>query len=141
MAAAPLYLDTSSVLRAALESGTSPEVESRIGAAPVLITSRLSLVESARAMLRARSLGGISEERLADAEREIEAVWARCEIWELTRAVCELARAVAPQKLLRTLDALHLATFLLARRRVEGLELLTVDARLAEAAGIAPSIR
>jgi predicted nucleic acid-binding protein len=85
--------------------------------------------------------GGISEERLADAEREIEAVWARCEIWELTRTVCELARAVAPGKPLRTLDALHLATFLLARRRVEELELLTVHARLAEAAGIAPSIR
>jgi hypothetical protein len=31
---------------------------------------------------------------------------------------------------LRTLDALHLATFLLARERIEGLELVTVDERL-----------
>ena len=136
MAAAPLYLDTSAVLRAVLESGTTPEVESRIRAAPALITSRLSLVESARAMLRARSIESISEQRLADAEREIETMWARCEIWELTRAVCGLAREVAPGRPLRTLDALHLATFVLARRRIEGLELLTVDARLAEAAGI-----
>jgi hypothetical protein len=36
----------------------------------------------------------------------------------------------------RTLDALHLATFVLARRKIAGLELLTVDARLAEAAGV-----
>jgi len=133
---APLYLDTSAVLRAALESGTTAEVEARIRAAPVLVTSRLSLVESARALFRARNLQGVSEERLADAEREIEAVWARCEIWELTRAVCELARQVAPAKPVRTLDALHLATFVLARRKIGGLELLTVDTRLAEAAGI-----
>jgi predicted nucleic acid-binding protein len=133
---APLYLDTSAVLRAALEAGTTPEIETRIRAAPVLITSRLSLVESGRAMLKARELPAVSEERLADVEREIEAVWARCEIWELTRGVCELARQVAPRKPLRTLDALHLATFVLARRRIEGLELLTVDARLAEAVGV-----
>jgi predicted nucleic acid-binding protein len=129
-----LYLDTSAVLRAVLESGTTPEVEARIRAAPLLITSRLALVESARALGRVRAMGGVAEERLADAERDIEAVWARCEIWELTRAVCDLARTVAPHRPLRALDALHLATFLLARRRIEGLELLSVDARLADAA-------
>jgi hypothetical protein len=45
-----------------------------------------------------------------------------------------MATQVAPQLALRTLDALHLATFVLARRRIEGLELLTADGRLAEAA-------
>ena len=44
-------------------------------------------------------------------------------------------RHVAPDRALRTLDALHLATFLLARRRIEGLELLTADERLEDAAG------
>jgi hypothetical protein len=34
---------------------------------------------------------------------------------------------------LRTLDALHLATYLIARRRLEGLELLIVDRRLQSA--------
>jgi hypothetical protein len=48
----------------------------------------------------------------------------------MTRSVCEMARQVAPTKLLRTLDALHLATFVLARERIEGLELITVDDRL-----------
>jgi predicted nucleic acid-binding protein len=131
---APLYLDTSAVLRAALESGTTPEVEARLRTAPALVTSRLSLVESARALWRARSLAGVSEQRLADAEREIDAVWARCELWEVTAGVCDLARQVAPGKAVRTLDALHLATFVLARRKIEGLELVTVDARLEAAA-------
>jgi predicted nucleic acid-binding protein len=125
-----LYLDTSAVLRAVLESGTSPEVEDLIAAAPALITSRLSLVESSRALHRLRQLGQVSEAKLADAQREISAVWARCELWELTPSVCERARQVAPGKLLRTLDALHLATFVLAREKIEGLELVTVDERL-----------
>jgi predicted nucleic acid-binding protein len=125
-----LYLDTSAVLRAILENGTSPQVEALIAAAPALVTSRLSLVESSRALHRLRQLGQVNEAKLADAQREISAVWARCELWELTPLVCERARQVAPGKSLRTLDALHLATFVLAREKIEGLELVTVDDRL-----------
>jgi predicted nucleic acid-binding protein len=127
---ASLYLDTSAVLRAVLEHGTSPEVEARIAAAPALLTSRLSLVEASRALHRLRQLERVSEAKLADAEREINSLWARCDIWELTPAVCERARQVAPGKPLRTLDALHLATFVLAREKIDDLELVTVDDRL-----------
>ena len=103
----------------------------------MLVTSRLSLVESARALLRVRIQGGLPESRLADARRELDALWSRCELWELSVAVCEQASLLAPDKLLRTLDALHLATFLVARRRIEGLELLTADKRLEDAANLA----
>ena len=130
-----LYLDTSAVLRALLEGGTSPEVEERIKKATLLVTSRLSLVEAARAVLRIRAQGLVSDQALADATRELDALWARCEVWGLTTQVCELAERVAPSRSLRTLDALHLSTYLLARRHIEGLELLTADRRLAEAAG------
>jgi len=131
----PLYLDTSIALRATLERGTTAEIEARIAGAPVLVTSRLSVVESARALLRLRQQGSVAEGRLADARRELDALWTRCELWELTPAVCDLACHVAPDRALRTLDALHLATFLMARRRIEGLELLTADERLEDAAG------
>jgi len=131
---AALYLDTSVALRATLERGTTPEIEARIAAAPVLVTSRLSLVESARALLRLRQQGTVAESRLADARRELDALWTRSELWELTPAVCDLACHVVPDRALRTLDALHLATFLMARRRIEGLELLTADERLEDTA-------
>jgi predicted nucleic acid-binding protein len=137
MRAGGLYLDTSAVLRAVLETGTSPDIERRIGSAMVLITSRLSLVESCRALVRLRLLSVASEERLSDAERAIAAIWARCELWEITSSVCEMACVVASNRLLRALDAVHLATFVLARRRVEPLELLTVDERLQQAAASA----
>jgi predicted nucleic acid-binding protein len=132
-----LYLDTSTVLRAVVEAGMSPEVEERLREAEVLVTSRLSLVESARAFIRLRLTAATTEPRLADAERQVAALWARCVLWELTPAVCDLAARVAPTMSLRTLDALHLATFVLARTRVEGLELLSFDERLQSAAGLA----
>lgn len=135
--AAPLYLDTSVALRATLEQGTTPEIEKRIAAAPVLVTSRLSLVESARTLLRVRIQSNVPETRLADARRELDALWNRCELWELSAAVCDLASLLTPDKVLRTLDALHLATFLRARARIEGLELLTADKRLEDAASSA----
>jgi predicted nucleic acid-binding protein len=134
---AALYLDTSVALRATLEQGTTPTLERRIAAAPVLVTSRLALVEAARALVRVRLQGGVPESRLADARRALDALWQRCELWELSPAVCDLASVLAPDRMLRTLDALHLATFLVARRRIEGLELLTADRRLEDAASSA----
>lgn len=118
------------VLRATLESGTQPELERRIRSARFLVSSRLSLVESCRALARLQALGVAPEGQLADAERDIAAIWARCELWEITRRVCEMACDVARGRLLRTLDAIHLATFVLARRELAGLELLTLDDRL-----------
>jgi antitoxin (DNA-binding transcriptional repressor) of toxin-antitoxin stability system/predicted nucleic acid-binding protein len=129
-----LYVDTSAVLRSTLEAGTSPSIEERIRDARVLIASRLALVESCRALIRLQAVDGISAARVADAERDIGAIWSRCELWEVTREVCETACAVARTRPLRALDALHLATFVLARRHFAGLELLTTDDRLHAAA-------
>ncbi len=131
--AGALYLDTSAALRAELETGVSPSVEARIRASSELLTSRLSMVEASRAFHRLRLRGQTSESKLADAERELNALWARCELWELTAEVCEMARQVARGTPLRALDALHLATYVLARQKIAGLELVTVDARLANA--------
>ena len=128
-----VYLDTSAVLRAVLERGLSPEVEQQLGAAPYVVTSRLALVEASRALLRLRTQG-TPEAVLADVARDLDAVWARCTIWELTPRVCDLAAQVAPLAALRTLDALHLATWLLARRHLGRVTLLSTDARLLDAA-------
>lgn len=125
------YLDTSAVLRAVLERGLSPEVDRAIGAARFLITSRLSLVETARAFHRLRVSGAASERDIADASREADSIWSRCAIWELTPAVCDLAATIAPHRPLRTLDAIHAATCLLARRRLDtDVALVTADRRL-----------
>ena len=128
-----LYVDTSAILRAILESGVSPEIESRVAGASILVSSRLSQVEAARALARVRHEGRVPETRLADAARALDDLWARCNIWELTPAVCDLAGMIAPSTSLRTLDALHVATFLLARRQFGDIEMITADARLRDA--------
>ena len=88
------------------------------------MSSRLSLVESCRALVRLRALGVAGEDRVADAARDIAAIWARCELWEISRRVGEMACEVAHGRVLRALDAIHLATFVLARREFAGLEML-----------------
>ncbi|MCP4663289.1 MAG: type II toxin-antitoxin system VapC family toxin [bacterium] len=132
-----LYLDTSAVLRATFESGTTPELEAKIRQAAVLITSRLSLVESARAVHRLRALGEVEESRIEDLEGQIDEIWAHCQIWELTPNICDLASSARSRRVLRTLDALHLATFLHARESIDELELVTTDERLSAAANMA----
>ena len=128
------YLDASVALRATLEAGLDPASEAQLAAADVLVTSRLSLVETSRALIRARELGRLSEVQRADVQHELDRVWSRCHVWEITPAICERAMSVAPATGLRTLDAIHLATFLEARRRLgPELELLTADDRLRRA--------
>lgn len=129
-----IYLDTSAAMRAIVEEGASPELEKRIADAKLIVCSRLALVESARVFHRLRLEGKYPETQLSDLERAIDELWSRSEIWELSRNVCKAAAEVAPAKNLRTLDALHLATFQVARRRIEGLSLVTADERLKLAA-------
>jgi predicted nucleic acid-binding protein len=130
-----LYVDTSAVLRATLEVGTTPDVEARIVAAETLITSRLALVESCRALIRACALARISDLQRSGVEHQLDQLWSRCHIWEITRTICDHASVIAPRTGLRTLDAIHLATFLQARRRLGAqIQMLTTDERLQAAA-------
>jgi len=131
-----LYLETSAILRATFEAGTNPVMEVRLRRAERLLTSRLTIVEATRAVHRVRREGRFSERRLVDIERSLESLWQRTTIWEITREVCDLASQVAPQLLPRTLDAIHVATFLLASKTGEDFEILTTDDRIREALGL-----
>lgn len=129
-----VYVETSAALRAILETGTTPDIKDIILGADILVTSRLSLVESARVFHRLRLLGEIPEEQLTLLKDEADDLWAHCEIWELTVEICDLAASLESDTFLRTLDALHLATFLRAQQDLADLDiLLTVDDRLEHA--------
>ena len=129
-----VYLDTSAVLRAVLERGLSPAIERQIVSARYVVTSRFSLVESARALHRMRALD-LPEDMVDEMAREIASFWARCTIWEMTSAICQEAAAVAHGQNLRALDAIHLATFLRIRRTLDiDIALISADNRLTQAA-------
>ena len=130
---ASLYVDTSALLRVVVEVGLSPELEAGIDEAAYLTTSRLTHVEVSRALLRLRSLDKASKaesSRQAEVEEDVRALLGRCDVLEISEAVCELASSVSPERPLRALDALHLASYLLARQEMTELVLVTDDQRL-----------
>ena len=135
MSGGRFYLDSSAILRLVLEPGLATEIESTLRGAELLVTSRLSHIETARAFLRIRGLGRTSESAIADAERWVRGFWRHCQVLEISREVCALAEAIAPRPTLRSLDAIHLATFVLFRREIADLRMSTADRRLEEAAG------
>ena len=130
---AVVFLETSALLRALFGELGGEEVRSKLAAAERILASRLLRVEAERALLRAVIEKPALEASLPGLERELRAVWPHVDMLEMTREICDLAGRIAPSSRLRTLDAIHLATF----RRVQQLEpratMLTCDQRLQEA--------
>lgn len=129
-----LLLDSSIVVQAVLELVLPHTAERAIKASNALIASRLTQVETNRALYRARADERLTDEALTKAQEQVAELFARCEFWEISRKVCDSATILAPSSGLRTLDAIHLATFMAVRRRIPSLRLLTSDHRMRDAA-------
>ncbi|MDN5929728.1 MAG: type II toxin-antitoxin system VapC family toxin [Pseudonocardia sp.] len=118
-----IYLDTSAFLKTVLDEPQSAALdaylENRRGVR--LVSSALLLVEARRGVLRSNPA------RLPRTDLGL----ARVSQLDITEAVLESASRL-PDPLLRSLDAIHLATALLIREDVDAL--LTYDDRLAQAA-------
>jgi predicted nucleic acid-binding protein len=63
-------------------------------------------------------------------QHKLETLWARIDSLDVSGEICDLAGRVAPGSRLRTLDAIHLATFRIARKLDPNLEILSFDQRL-----------
>ncbi len=125
------YLDTSALLRLVLGE---PGALGRLRSAEALVSSELLAVESLRTIDRLRLQGALSTEEAA-ARRAVVSEWLEAvDLVLLQRAV--LARASEPFATpLGTLDALHLATALVWRERMQKpLTVATHDRDLALAA-------
>jgi predicted nucleic acid-binding protein len=85
-----------------------------------------------------RARGRASDVDVARAGHELALLFDRVEIVEISAEIGDLAERVAPDSALRSLDAIHLASWQLLRRIDPDLELLTTDRRLATAAGVDP---
>lgn len=116
-----IYLDTSAFLRLIRDEEGSTALRGYIGERGDLVSSTLLVVEARRGVLRR------DPRRLP----EVDAALDRVDVLEMSDAVIESASRL-PDPLLRSLDAIHLATALLIREDVDAL--LTYDDRLAEAA-------
>jgi predicted nucleic acid-binding protein len=124
------YIDTSVILRIVLGEPGALRQWRKID---VAISSELTRVEALRSVDRARILLTLSDEELAERR---EAVLVALGGFHLARVEAEVLRRAAEPfpTLVRTLDAIHLATALLVQADHEDLVFATHDRQLALAA-------
>lgn len=125
-----LFVETSALLRAVLREAGGDELQTRLRGARRILASRLIRVEAERALLRLAVDRPSSATWIADVEHDLRAFWPHVHFFEMTAEICELAGRIAPASRLRTLDAIHLATFASVRRFEPAVEMLSCDDRI-----------
>jgi hypothetical protein len=122
-----LYIDSSVLLRVVLrERGVLREWQRSTR----LISSELIRLECLRTIDRARIREGLDDEEVADRRGSLFGALRSIELLPIDRAALERAAAQFPTSL-GSLDAIHLASALLAREEVPDLVLATHDRELA----------
>jgi predicted nucleic acid-binding protein len=119
---APAYVDSSAVLKLAVREPETAALEAHLASCEGLMSSRLAVLECRRAARRA------SHGRVLQALDDVlDAIY----LLDITQAILDDA-AIAEPSLLRSLDAIHLATALsIGDSQVE---VITYDKRFADAA-------
>ncbi|MBI2812793.1 MAG: type II toxin-antitoxin system VapC family toxin [Opitutae bacterium] len=131
-----MYLDTSALVPLYLPESDSEECERVVKGAQGIFISELGRAELARALLAKQKTGLLDAEQRArisalfDRHCDEGAVRLIAFDRDTVREATDLMRQVAPDVLLRTLDAIHLATYL----SVDAGPLFTRDKRVLEAA-------
>ena len=125
-----LYAESSAILAWLLGEDAGASVRDALAAAEVVITSDLTLIECDRVLIRAGVLGEISEAKGADRRAPLNAASAGWHVIRVGQEIVERSRRPFPGEPIRTLDAIHLASALVARQAIAGLELLSLDDRI-----------
>ena len=100
MSAVTLYLESSALLSLALEQGPFERIAARLDRAEKLVTSRLTRIECARALLRVEREGLSTPRSLALVELDLELLFERVELFEIEAEVAALAGRIAPSSAL-----------------------------------------
>ena len=106
-----------------------------LAGAEAIVASDLTLVECDRVLLRAAALGELTEADAADRRAHLATAASHWHVLRIGSEIVERARQPFPGDPIRTLDAIHLASVLVARSAVAGLELLSLEDRIRKAAG------
>jgi predicted nucleic acid-binding protein len=126
-----LYAESSAVLAWLLDDGRNGlDVETTLAEASSVVASDLTLIECDRVLARAAAAGEIGEADAAERQARLNAASAHWTILGIEEDIVERARRPFPLEPIRTLDAVHLASALVARRAIPGLTMLSLDARV-----------
>jgi predicted nucleic acid-binding protein len=125
-----LYAETSAVLRWLLGAPRGEEVRAALATADHVFASRLTIVETRRALLRAGAMGEIPEAAAEAASASFGTASAHWTIVEVLPEIAERASQRFPSEPVRSLDALHLATALFLVPAAGALAVLSTDDRV-----------
>jgi predicted nucleic acid-binding protein len=128
-----IYVETSALLRLVFKQDGAEAVSGRLASAGQAFTSRLARVEGERAILRWRFDHPKEAEVATTLRARLAEVCSELSFLEITREVCDMAGTMAPAGRLRSLDAIHLASFRLLKGLEPSAEMLTFDDRVREA--------
>lgn len=125
-----VYLESSALLSWLFAEADGAGVAAALEAAELVAASRLTFVESSRALHRARVLGALDKETALMLERRLEAAAATWLLLDLDLETLDRSAKIFPEEPIRTLDALHLATAVVLQQSVPDVLLLSLDHRV-----------
>ena len=125
-----LYAESSAVLAWLLGEDRGGEAQGGIAAADIVLTSELTLIECDRVLARAAALGQRSDAQVAARRALVAAAADHWVVLAIDSEVVARSRQAFPREPIRTLDAIHLSTALLARNLVTEMCLLSLDERI-----------
>jgi predicted nucleic acid-binding protein len=129
-----LYAESSAILAWLLDESSAHEVRNSLAAAEHIVASDLTVIECDRVLIRAVTVGELTEVEAADRRAYLVAAASHWHILRVAPEIVDRARQPFPGEPIRTLDAIHLASVLTARTALVGLRLLSLDDRVREAA-------
>ncbi len=125
-----LYAESSAVLSWLLGEPPGPQIRRALEDTDFVVTSDLTLIECDRAFHRARSLGELSADMLAEMRGELRRTAAGWTLLRLSDEIVERARGPFPEEPIRSLDAIHLASALAVAGLSPETAILTLDERV-----------
>jgi predicted nucleic acid-binding protein len=130
-----VYAESSAVLAWLLDEESASQIREALASEETVIASDLTLIECDRVLLRAAAFGELTEAEAADRRAHLATAASHWHVLRIGPEIVERARQPFPGEPIRTLDAIHLASVLVARSAVAGLEVLSLDERIRKAAG------
>jgi uncharacterized protein with PIN domain len=121
-----LYAESSAILAWLMGEDGGDEIRYRLQAAELVLTSDLTLVECDRVLHRGQERGVFSVSRVAQTRDALNTVAEHWTIFTIDHQVVDRARRSFPREPLRTPDAIHLATALIARSLVTELAMVAL---------------
>ena len=130
-----LFIETSALLSFLFNEERKKEVQKEFESSERILASRLIKLETERAIHRLRTHYQCRESDISEINRNANLFWSKCDFVELTKEICDLAGDIYPSQNLRSLDAIHLASFHYLQSKISNASLLSFDKRISEVLG------